>query len=440
MRAARVLIAILALAGVLAGPAAAGDGERPRVLTVEFENDVNPVTADYLTGAIEQAIEEGYDAVVILLDTPGGLAEAMRDIVKKELESTIPVVVYVSPEGARAASAGVWIGQAGDILAMAPQTNIGSSTPVAVGGGDIPEDLRKKVVNDAASSLSALAEEHGRNAAWAEMAVRAASNLTAREALEQGVIDLISPDLTTLLEQIDGLETVPKGLVLNTAGAEVTAVTMSLWDRILDTLIDPNLITLLLSLGVLAITVELFNPGLIFPAAFGAISLVLALFGLQVLPFSWAGVLLLLVAFGFWIAELFIVSHGALAVAGAVSFVFGALLLFRPAGDQYETSLWVALGIAGFVAIAFGFGIAKALAVRRVRPRTGSEELIGQVAVVREALRPEGMVFVHGELWQARGPEAEEIPAGTHVRVESIGEGLVLEVRQAEEPAPALRA
>ncbi len=440
MRAARLLIAILALAGALVGLATAGGDERPRVLAVEFENDVNPVTADYLIGEIDRGIEDGYDAVVVLLDTPGGLAEAMRDIVKKELESPIPIVVYVAPEGARAASAGVWIGQAGDILAMAPQTNIGSSTPVAVGGGDIPEDLREKVVNDAASSLSALAEEHGRNADWAEKAVREASNLTAREALEQGVIDLVSPDLPTLLEEIDGLETVPKGLVLDTAGAEVTSVTMSLWDRILDTLIDPNLITLLLSLGVLAITVELFNPGLIFPAAFGAISLVLALFGLQVLPFSWAGILLLLAALAFWIAELFIASHGALAVAGAVSFVFGALLLFRPAGDQYETSLWVALGIAGLVAIAFGFGLAKALAARRARPRTGSDELIGQVAVVREALRPEGMVFVHGELWRARGPEGEEIPAGSHVLVEAIGEGLVLEVRQAEEPAPALRA
>lgn len=440
MRVLRPLIALLALLGALALPASAADGETPRVLAVTFENDVNPVTADYVNGQIDRANEEGYDAVVILLDTPGGLAEAMRDIVKKELDSAVPVIVYVSPDGARAASAGVWIGQAADILAMAPQTNIGSSTPVSVGGGDIPKDLKRKVVNDAVSSLTALAKEHGRNTEWPAEAVREGANLTAREALELGVIDLIAPDLPTLLDEIDGQTTVPKGIVLHTAGAEITTVEMSLWDRILDTLIDPNIITLLLSLGVLAITVELFHPGLVFPAAFGAISLVLAFFGLQVLPFSWAGLLLLLVALGFFIAEAFVVSHGALAVAGAVAFVFGALLLFRPAGAEYETSLWVALGIAVVLLLFFGFVVAKAVASRKARPRTGSSELIGQVAVVRSELDPEGYVFLHGELWRARGADGERIPAGASVRVEVVGEDLVLGVQPVNEPEPAVPA
>jgi membrane-bound serine protease (ClpP class) len=432
----RAFLAVGAALGVclaLAGAAAAQ--EAPQVLAVEFENDVNPVTANFVMDQIDRANDEGYTAVVILLDTPGGLASSMDDIVEKELASKIPVIVYVSPDGARAASAGVWIGQAADVLAMAPQTNIGSSTPISVGGENIQKDLRRKVVNDAAADLRSLMAEHGRNAEWADKAVRQASNLTAREALAQNVIDFVAPDLPTLLEDIDGYRTVPKGFVLDTAGAAVTTVEMSLWNRILDTIIDPNIIVLLMSLGVLAITVELFNPGLIFPAAFGAISLIVGLFGLQVLPFSWAGILLMLVALGFFIAEAFITSHGALAVAGAVAFVFGALMLFDPAGDAYQVSLPVALAIAGVLALFLGLAITKAVAARRARPKTGLEELVGEVGVVRETLAPEGLVFVHGELWHARATNGESIPSGTSVRVEGLSEGLVLEVSPTQEAA-----
>ena len=424
------LVAVLALAAP-----AGGQEERPRVLAVEFENDVNPVSADFVSDQIARAEDEGYSAVVILLDTPGGLAESMRDIVKRMLDSPLPVIVYVSPEGARAASAGVWIGQAGDILAMAPQTNIGSSTPISIGGEDIQEDLKRKVVNDAAKSLRSLAEEHGRNVEWAEKAVREAANLTAREALDEGVIDLIAPDLTTLLDEIDGQRTKgTKNIVLDTAGAVVTTAEMPLWNRILDTIIDPNIVVLLMSLGVLAITVELFNPGLIFPATFGIISLILGLFGLQVLPFSWAGVLLVLAGFAFFVAEAFVASHGALAVAGVVSFVFGALMLFDPAGDAYQVSLPVAIAIAGVLALFVGFALAKAIAARRRRPVTGQEELIGETGVVREELAPEGLVFVHGEIWRARSRSGDTIPAGAPVKVEALTEGLVLEVERAEEP------
>ena len=350
LRALLLLLAPIGLALVLAGPAAAQ--EQPRVLAIDFENDVNPVTADYVIDEIEHAEKDGYDAVAILLDTPGGLAEAMRDIYKRMLESPLPIIVYVSPDGARAASAGVWIVQAADVAAMAPQTNIGSSTPISVGGENIQKDLRRKVVNDAVASLQALAESHDRNVEWVEQAVRQASNLTASEALEQNVVDYVAPDLPALLNEIDGQTTKgTKNIVLHTADAEVTTVEMSIWDRILDTIIDPNIITILLSLGVLALTVELFNPGLIFPAAFGVIALIIGFFGLQVLPFSWAGILLMLAAFAFFIAEAFITSHGALAVAGAVSFIFGALLLFDPAGDAYQVSLPVAIAIAADVRV-----------------------------------------------------------------------------------------
>jgi membrane-bound serine protease (ClpP class) len=310
---------------------------------------------------------------------------------------------------------------------MAPQTNIGSSTPISVGGEDIQEDLRNKVVNDAAASLRALAREHGRNVKWADAAVRRASNLSAREALQMDVIDVIAPDLPTLLNEIDGRKTVPKGLVLNTAGAQIDEVEMSIWKRILDTLVDPNLIVILMSIGLLGITIELWNPGLIFPGTIGAISLVIGLFGLQILPISWAGVLLMLLAAGFFIAETFVVSHGALTLAGAVAFVIGALLLFDPAGDAYQVSLPVAIGVAAAMALMAGLAAAKIVQVRRAPVVTGESELIGQVGVVRQALDPEGFVFVHGELWRAR-TSGEPVEPGDTVRVEGLDDGLTLTV------------
>lgn len=411
-----------------------GGVERPRVLAVEFDNDVNPVSADFATDQIDRANEEGYDAVVFLLDTPGGLDSSMREIIKAELASEVPVVMYVNPDGARAASAGVFLMMAADVAAMAPQTNLGSSTPISTSGEEIPEDLRNKVVNDAAKFNRSLAEEHGRNGDWAEEAVREASNLTAREALEMNVIDFISPDLVTLLEDIDGFETQPKELVLNTSGATVDEVSMSLWKRVLDTIIDPNIIVILMSLGLLGIVIELYNPGLIFPGTLGAISLILGLFGLQVLPVNWAGVLLLLLAMAFFVAEVFVTTGGALALAGAASFVFGALLLFDPAGDAFQVSLPVALVIAGTLFLFVVVGMGKVMQARKAPPRTGQDELIGQVAVVRERIDPVGVVFLMGETWQARAEEPIEI--GETVRVERV-EDLCLEVRR-EKDAVAL--
>jgi membrane-bound serine protease (ClpP class) len=407
---------------------------RHRVLAVKFENDVNPVTQDYVSSEIRRANREHYDAVVILLDTPGGLGSSMERIVKDELASKVPVIVYVWPEGGRAASAGVWIGQAADILAMAPQTNIGSSTPINVGGGDIGKDLRRKVVNDAAASLRELAREHGRNVQWADAAVRKASNLGATEALQQHVIDVMAPSLPALLAKVDGRKTKPKGFVLHTAGAKIDRVDMSLWKKVLDTLIDPNLIVIFMSIGTLGLIVELWNPGLIFPGTVGAISLILGLFGLQVLPISAAGVLLMLLAFAFFAAEAFVPTHGAITVAGAVCFVVGALLLFEPAGDTYKVSLPAVLAIAGTLAALMGFVAFKIVQVRRAPVVTGSSELLGYVGVVREALDPEGIIFVRGELWRGR-TDGEPLEPGTPVRIERIADDLTLEVERAETPA-----
>ena len=396
---------------------------------------MNPVTQDYVNDQIDRANREDFDAVVILLDTPGGLATSMKKIYTKELASEVPVIVYVAPPGARAASAGVWIGQAGDILAMAPATNIGSSTPVSVGGEDIQEDLRRKVVNDAAASLRELARTHGRNVAWADAAVRRGENLGATEALQENVIDVMAPTLPALLNEIDGRKTVPKGIVLNTADAEITNVDMSFWKKVLDTLIDPNLIVLFMSIGTLGIIVELWNPGLIFPGTVGAISLILGLFGLQVLPISAAGLLLMLLAFAFFAAEAFVPSHGALTVAGAVCFVLGAMLLFDPAGETYQVSLPAVIAIAATLAAVMALVAYKIVQVRRAPVVTGDSELLGQIAVVRQRLEPTGLVFVHGELWQARS-SGGPIEPGTPVRIGRIDDDLVLEVESAEEPEP----
>ena len=418
------------LAAVLVAAAANGADSGPRVLAIEFDNDVNPVTADYVTEELERAEADGYAAAVIVLDTPGGLSESMRDIYQKELALKIPVIVFV-PTGARAASAGVWIGQAADVLAMAPQSNLGSSTPVSVGGGEIPSDLKRKVVNDAAKSLRAIAEEHGRNGDWAEDAVRHGANLTAREALRMDVIDIVAPTLPALLEDADGRRTQPKNLTVETAGARIERVEMSLWKQILDVLIDPNIIALMLSLGTLGIIVELWNPGLIFPGTVGAISLIVGLFGLQVLPVSAAGLLLMILAIGFWVSELFVPSAGALTLAGAVCFVIGSLMLFDPAGDAYQVSLEVALAIAGTTALFFVLVVGKLVQVRRKPVEVGLHSMVGIPGEVRR----DGYVFANGELWRARSAEGADLRPGEPVTVEDVDESMVLTVRPAATPA-----
>jgi membrane-bound serine protease (ClpP class) len=316
------------------------------------------------------------------------------------------------------------IGQASDILAMAPQTNIGSSTPITSTGANFGSDLRKKVVNDAAAYIGELAREHDRNAEKSEAMVRDAANYGAREALRLGIIDVMSPSVPALLEQIDGRTTVPKGLVLHTAGAELETVEMPFWKRALDLLIDPNVIALMLSIGLLGIVVELWNPGLIFPGTVGAISLVIGLYGLQVLPVSVAGLLLMLLSAAFFVAEAFVPSHGALTVAGGITFVLGALLLFDPAGDAYQVSIWTALGIATGLALLMGLALSRVVKARRYPVEVGVTQLVGDAAVVKR----DGWVAVGGELWRARTPDGTPLVPGEHVTVESVEDGLELVV------------
>ena len=413
----------VAAAVVLTG-AAAGAPSGPRVLVVEFDNDVNPVTQDYLIDEMRRGADDGYAAVVIEMDTPGGLGSSMRAIVKEMLAVKVPVVVYVAPSGSSADSAGAVIGQASDILAMAPQTNIGSSTPITSTGANFGSDLRKKVINDAAAYMAELAREHGRNADAAEAMVRDAANFGAREALEKDVIDVMAPTVPALLEKIDGTKTVPKGLVLHTAGAQVERVEMGFWKRALDLLIDPNIIALMLSLGLVGILVELWNPGLILPGTVGVISLLVGLYGLQVLPVSVAGALLMLFAAGLFVAEAFIASHGALALAGAVTFVIGALMLFDPAGPAYQVSVWTAIAIAGTLALLLGFALTRVVRARRNPVEVGASTMVGGAAVVRR----DGWVALGGELWRARSADGAPLVPGEQVTVESVQDDLELVV------------
>lgn len=416
----------LAIPGVASAQSSAPTGKqtRPRVLAATLDNDINPVTQEYLDNTVTRAENEGYDAVVVVLDTPGGLSTSMRGIVKRFLAATVPVIVYVAPSGSSADSAGAVIAMASDLAAMAPQTNIGSSTPISLGGENISSDLRRKVVNDAAAYVGELAREHDRNAAAARAMVTKASNYGAREARKIGLVEAIAPTLPALLVQVDGRKTVPKGLVLNTAGAEIDEVEMSFWQRARDLLIDPNLIALMLSIGLIGIVVELWNPGLIFPGTVGAISLILGLYGLQVLPVSLAGLLLMGLAAAFFIAEAFVPTHGALAVAGAVTFVLGALMLFDPAGEAYQVSLPVALAIAGTLALLLGFALTRVIRAARRPVAVGTQGLVGEEGVVRR----EGFVFLNGELWRAHAADDSPLVPGEHVRVEEIGDDLQLVV------------
>jgi membrane-bound serine protease (ClpP class) len=409
--------------GLLALAFPAGAGAAPsRVLAIHFDTEVNPVTQDWLNNELAHAQSHGYVAAVILLDTPGGLEESMRKIVQRELSLRIPVVVYVTPGGARAASAGVWISEAADVLAMAPATNIGSSTPITGSGQNIGSDLRRKVVNDAAASLRGLAKTHGRNAAWADSAVRKASNLTAAEALQMNVIDLISPSLPALLTTIDGRVTVPRHLTLHTAGAQIVEVSPGFFTRFLSTLIDPNIVSLLFLAGLAGLGFELFHPGVVIPGAFGAICMVCALFGFSVLPLSWGGLILVLLGVALLVVDAHVVTHGALTLSGLVAMAIGFVTLFHKAPAPYHTNVWLIVTLTALIGGFWAFAMTKAIKVRRSPVTVGPQQIVGMEGIVRDG----GYVFVRGELWraQADGP----LEPGQHVLVEAL-DGLALRVR-----------
>ena len=429
----RRLALLGSLAAALALAATAHAASRPRVLAIHFSLEINPVTQDYVNHQLDRAQKDHYDAAVILLDTPGGLSSSMESIYKKELASKIPVIVYIAPKGAAAASAGVFVSEAADVLAMAPDTNIGSSTPIDQSGGNLGSDLRRKVINHFAAKLRSLAENHGRNGDWADKAVRKASNLTEQEALRIHVIDVLAPDLPTLLRKIDGRVTIPNHYKLHTANAQITYASPTFFTRLLNTLIDPNLITLLFLAGLAGIGYEIFHPGVVLPGALGAVALVTALFGFSVLPISWAGLALLVLGLALLVIDAHVASHGALTVSGLIAFVIGALMLFRNAPAPYHANLWLIVSIAAVLGSAWAFAITKAIQVRRTPVSVGPQTIVGEIG----EFRGDGQVFVRGELWRAKVPEGLSLRRGQKVRIEGVEPGLVLDVEPLDQAEQA---
>jgi membrane-bound serine protease (ClpP class) len=366
---------------------------------------------------------------IIRLDTPGGLDSSLRDIVKDILGAPMPVIVYVSPNGARAASAGVYITEAADVAAMAPETNIGSATPISIGPGGASDVLDRKITNDAAAYIRALASGHGRNPNLAERMVRHAVNVTAAEAKRAGLIDVIAPSERALLDKLDGFRIQgPKAQLLHTAGLRIEHHDIPLQYEILQILVNPTIAFLLLTVGLIGLGIEIFSPGAIVPGTLGVISFLLGLYGTAQLPVTAVGILLLVVAMALFIAEAHLQSHGILGLGGVVALIFSGLLLFNTNGG-FGVSVPVVIGAGAIFGVLFAFTIQRAVRARRTPVKSGYEELIGKAGEVRVPLAPEGQVFTQGALWRARQANgAEPLRAGDRVRVESV-DGLTLLVR-----------
>ena len=422
-----LLVLLVVLASLVVAGDAAGATSRPRVLAITFGPDleINPVTQDYVTSQLTRAANDDYDAAVILLDTPGGLSTSMKTIYQAELNAQLPVIVYVSPEGSRAASAGVWVSEAADVLAMSPTSNIGSSTPIDSSGKNLGSDLRRKVIHDAVASLTALAAAHHRNTRWPAKAVRVASNLTAEQALQMNVIDFTAPTLPALLKTLDGYHTkyAQRPYTLHLAGALIDTVKPGFFTRFLNTIINPNLISLLFLLGIVGLIFEVLHPGVVLPGALGAVCLVLALYGFSVLTPSWGGLALMLLGIALLVVDLHAPTHGVLTAGGLISLLFGLALLFQNEPGVYRVNLWLILGIGGAIGIFWVFATGKALAARRLPLETGVQTMVGQVAEVRGP----GLVFVDGALWQAHAADDSELVPGEQVKVQSV-DGLQLTV------------
>lgn len=413
MRALRTLLAAIILA-LLAASFASGQGSGAApVRVIELDGAVDPVSARFIEGRIDSAEDVGAPAVVIRLDTPGGLVSAAREIVNSMERASVPVTVWVGPSGARAGSAGAYISAAADALGMAPGTNIGSATPISSGG----EDLTAKIRNDFAASIAALADAHGRDAGVYRAMVTEALNLTAREALARGATDTVQPTLESFVAWLDGRDA-GGGALIRTAGSPIEVDALPWYLRVLQLVIDPNLVFLLLLLGLAGLALEAFNPGAIIPGVIGAISLLLALAGLAVLPFTWIGIALVLLGIGLFAAEIQVGGLGILTVAGVVSLALGGAFLFDSSDPGLTTSPWLAVAMAVLVAAGFIASSRLVLAARRRPVTTGGAEMVGETGTTRTGIGAAGgQVMVNGEIWNARTTDGSEMPPGSPVRV-----------------------
>jgi membrane-bound serine protease (ClpP class) len=424
------LFAAWLLAGLALASPTPGAAEAATVTTLEIDGVISPIAVRRVAAAIEQAEAEKAPALVILLDTPGGLERSMRSIVRDMLNSSVPIVVYVAPTGARAASAGAFITLAAHVAAMAPATNIGAAHPVAAGGGQVDKESMKKIENDAAAFIRTIALERGRNVEWAEKAVRTSVSATEREALRLGVIDLVVASVPELLARIDGRQVkTPGGTVtLRTRDAAVKPIVSGWRDRFLNLITDPNIAYILLMLGMMGLFFELANPGVILPGIIGGISLILAFFAFQSLPINYAGLLLILFGIVLLIAEIKVVSHGVLTIGGVIAILLGSMMLVDTPEMPLRVSWTVIVPVVAATAGIFVFAVSAGIKAQLSRPATGAEGLIGEVGVVRTPIDPDGQVFVRGEIWRAVSG-GEPIPAGE--RVEIVGmDGLTLRVKR----------
>ncbi len=402
--------------------------DRPLVMLVKVDGVINPARAEFIIKSIKKANEEKASVIILELDTPGGLDTSMRTIIKEMVGSAVPVVVYVSPSGARAASAGAFITIASHIAVMAPGTNIGAAHPVAM-GGRMDKEMAKKVTNDAAAYMRSLAESRGRNARWAEDAVRKSVSATEKEALELKVIDLIAKDREELLKKINGrkVKTVFGDVIIKTEGARIIREEMGLRQRILDLISDPNVAYILMLLGIYGLFFELTNPGSIFPGVLGAICLILAFYAFQTLPVNYAGLLLIILAIILFILEVKIVSHGILTLGGIISMIIGSLMLFESPAPFFRLSIYVILPAVVVTALFFVITFTLAFKAWKRRPTTGAEGIVGLEGIARTDIKEDGMVLVRGEIWSAFSDE--QINKGDRVRVEAIS-GLRLKVKK----------
>jgi membrane-bound serine protease (ClpP class) len=399
----------------------------PRVITVDFGGMIHPISAEILGNAIEQAQREHADAVLIRLNTPGGLLDATRDINQKILASPVPVITYVTPSGARAASAGFFILEAGDVAAMSPSTNTGAASPVVI-GREMDPVMRSKIENDTAAGLRAAVSKRGRNADLAEKAVREAKAFTDKEALDQHLIDLIAANESDLFSQVSAREITRfdgHKTTLNLTSATVVAYPLSIRERIVVAIADPNIAFILLAVGALGIYVEFSSPGLIAPGVIGGIFVLLGLSGLSVLPINLTGVALLVLALSMFVLEAKFASHGILGTGGAIAMILGAMLLID-APPEFQIHLSTAIAVTlPFAAITMML-LYLVIRARRNKVITGKQGLLMEIGEVRTPLAPRGEIFIHGEYWQAEAP-APVLEVGSRVRVVGV-EGLLLKV------------
>jgi membrane-bound serine protease (ClpP class) len=398
---------------------------------------INPIATEYIEKSIERAEKSNAQLLIIELDTPGGLMESMHNIMKAMQNARVPVAVYVAPSGSRAGSAGVYITYAAHIAAMAPSTNIGSAHPV-FGGGENKMDstttdlMMDKVTNDAIAKIRSAAEKHGRNAEWAEKAVRESANITEREALELNVIDYIAPTTDSLLNKIDGKVIKLEGnleVTLQTKDATVITYEMTWRQKMFDTLINPNVAAVLMMIGLAGIMLELYNPGTIVPGVAGSICLILAWYAMDVLPLNYAGLALIIISVIMFILEVNIPSYGILSIGGVVSLVFGLILLIDSPIPELQISWQVIVFLVISTALFFTFALGFAIKAQKKKPITGSEGLVGEKGVVVKNLNPFGTVQIHGEYWHAKADEP--IKKGSAVQVEEYdGENLIIKVKK----------